>query len=106
MKIIVKKRHKRKIKKANKFLSSINLGFYGIKAGFFGFVNQRQVETARLILTRLTKKFGRIFIRIHFFIGLTKKPLTSRMGKGIGLFKEWVVLIKKGNMLFEVSNVS
>lgn len=105
MKIIIKKQHKRKIKLANKFLGQLKFGFYGIKANAITFLSKEQVELARILLVRRTKKVGRIFIRIHFFIALTRKPLTSRMGKGTGSFKKWVTLIRKGHILFEVSKV-
>lgn len=106
MKIIIVKKHKRKIKLANKFLGQLRFGFYGIKSGIIKFLSKEQIELARIMLMRRTKRFGRIFVRVHFFIALTRKPVTSRMGKGTGSFKKWVGLIRRGHLLFEISNVS
>lgn len=104
---VFKKQHKIKIKGIIKeFLGKTSIGVYGIKACSFGFLNIKQVETARRILVRVTKKLGIIIIRIHFYISKTKKPLGSRMGRGVGSFKELLSVVVRGMVLFEISNVS
>jgi large subunit ribosomal protein L16 len=84
-----KKIHKKKkIININKtFLGSLQLGCFGLKAVTSGILTSKQIESVRRIIVRLTKRVGRIFIRIFFCHPLTSKGLLSRMGKGVGSIK-------------------
>ena len=105
--LILRKQHKKKIKSiTTEFLGKVSFGIYGIKAYSFGFITTKQVEAARRILVRATKKISIIKIRVHFYISNTKKSLGSRMGKGKGNFKELISIVFTGMVLFEISNVS
>ena len=80
-----KKHKKKKICGINRILGNIQFGFYGIYSVETGQLLNSQLETVRRIISRLTKRISRIFIRLNFFQPLTKKPLKSRMGKGVGI---------------------
>jgi len=84
-----KKRFKKKkiIKIKTKFLGCVHFGYYGIKALSFGILNYKQVEKIRYIFSKISKKVGKLIIRIYFQHPLTEKPLLSRMGKGSGNIK-------------------
>jgi large subunit ribosomal protein L16 len=87
MKICVyKKLHKKNKKKGfNSFLDIIKFGFYGIQILQSGILVNEQIEIIRRLISRITKRLGFIFIRIFFHHPITKKPLKSRMGKGVGI---------------------
>lgn len=102
-----KKRHKKKfITSTTEFLTTIKIGSYGLKAISSGFLTAKQLETARRVIARVTKRVGKILIRVFFNQPLTKKPLLTRMGKGSGPVKGWVFYVKKGIVLLETNNVS
>jgi large subunit ribosomal protein L16 len=81
-----KKHHKIKngFKKEKSFLAQVSKGFYGLKAIETGMITIKQLETARRIIARVTKRIGKVNINICFNQPITKKPLLSRMGKGSG----------------------
>jgi len=86
---LYRKKYKKKLRNGiNKFLGQIQFGFYGVFALESGVLLENQLEVVRRILSRLTKRLSKIFIRISFFQPLTKKPLKSRMGKGVGVIKK------------------
>ena len=84
-----KKKHKKKffLNILSKFLGSIHYGYFGIKAHNSNFITIKQIETVRRIFVKITKRIGKLFIRIYFFFPKTAKPLLSRMGKGVGSIK-------------------
>jgi large subunit ribosomal protein L16 len=87
MKIIRYKKKHKKIFFLNiltKFLGSIHYGFFGIKTNTSNIITIKQMETIRRIFVKITKRTGKLFIRIFFFFPKTAKPLLSRMGKGVG----------------------
>jgi large subunit ribosomal protein L16 len=87
-KILYKKRHKIKLSCiTNKNLNVIKYGFYALKVVAPGVLTAKQVEAARRVISRETKRIGKIFIRVFFNLAKTKKPLLSRMGKGCGPIK-------------------
>ena len=86
--------------------SSVAFGDFGLKALQPGWITQRQIEAARVTLTRLMKREGRIWIRIFPDKPVTKKPIETRMGKGKGAPEEWVAVIKPGVVLYEIEGVS
>src|SRR5215468_10037296 len=86
--------------------SSLAFGEYGLKAIDRGWMSAREIEAARVALTRYLKRGGKVWIRIFPDKPLTKKPAETRMGKGKGAPEVWVVVIKPGRMLFEMEGVS
>ena len=86
--------------------TKLALGDFAIKATEAGRVNSRQIEAARIAMTRFVKRQGKTWIRVFPAKPLTKKPLETRMGKGKGGVEEWVMNIKPGRILFEMTGVS
>ncbi len=85
----------------------INFGDFGIKALEPGRITSRQIEAARIAMTRRMKRVGRVWIRIFPDKSITKKPAETRMGKGKGSPEYWVAVVKPGRVLFEIGgNVS
>jgi len=85
---------------------TISFGEYGLKAIQPGWLTSRQIEAARIAITRHVKRGGKIFIRIFPDKPITKKPLETRMGKGKGAPEEWVAVIKPGRILYEIEGVT
>jgi large subunit ribosomal protein L16 len=86
--------------------SSISFGEFGLKAMEPGWITDRQIEAARIALTRYLKRGGKVWIRIFPDKPITKKPAETRMGKGKGAPEYWVAVIKPGRILFEVEGVN
>src|SRR5919109_2902334 len=85
--------------------ASLAFGEYGLKALDRGWLTAREIEAARVALTRYTKRGGRVGVRIFPDKPLTKKPAETRMGKGKGSPEIWVAVVKPGRMLFEMEGV-
>ncbi len=85
--------------------SEINFGEYGLKALQCAWINSRQIEAARVALTRRIKRGGKVWIRIFPHKPFTQKPAETRMGKGKGAPEFWVAVVKPGRVLFEVEGV-
>jgi large subunit ribosomal protein L16 len=83
----------------------IDFGDFGLKALEPGWITQRQIEAARVTLTRMMKREGRVWIRIFPDKPVTKKPAETRMGKGKGAPEYWVAVVKPGRIIFELSGV-
>lgn len=83
----------------------ISFGDYGLQALEAGWVTARQIEAARIAMTRHVKRGGKIWIRIFPDKPVTKKPLETRMGKGKGAPEEWVCVIKPARILYEIEGV-
>ena len=83
----------------------VSFGTYGLKAIEAGWITSRQIEAARISISRRVKKIGKQWIRIFPHKSITKKPAETRMGKGKGAPEYWVVVIKPGRILFEVDGV-
>ena len=81
-------------------------GSFGIKALDESWITSRQIEAARIAITRFMKREGQVWIRIFPDKPITKKPAEVRMGKGKGAPEYWVAPVKKGRMLFEAEGVS
>ena len=86
--------------------SSIDFGSFGLKAMDGGRLTNRQIEAARIALTRFMKREGKVWIRIFPDKPITSKPQEVRMGKGKGALDHYVAEIKPGRMLFELDGVS
>jgi large subunit ribosomal protein L16 len=85
--------------------SKISFGEYGLQATDPGWVSNRQIESARVALTRHIKRGGKVWIRIFPDKPITSKPAETRMGKGKGNPEGWVAVIKPGRILFELEGV-
>jgi large subunit ribosomal protein L16 len=84
----------------------VSFGDFGLKALEAGWVTARQIEAARIAMTRHVKRGGKLWIRIFPDKPITKKPLETRMGKGKGPPESWVAVIKPGRVLYEMEGVS
>ncbi len=85
--------------------NSVEFGEYGLSAVDPGWITNRQIEAARVALTRYMKRSGKVWIRIFPDKPVTKKPAETRMGKGKGAPEGWVCVVKPGRVMFEVSGV-
>jgi large subunit ribosomal protein L16 len=86
--------------------TSVAFGDFGLKALQPAWITQRQIEAARVTLTRMMKREGRIWIRIFPDKPVTKKPAETRMGKGKGAPEYWVAVVRPGRIMFEVGGTS
>jgi large subunit ribosomal protein L16 len=84
----------------------VQFGEYGLKALDAGWVSNRQIEAARIAMTRKIKRGGKVWINVFPDRPITKKPAETRMGSGKGSPEWWVANIKPGRVLFEVAGVS
>jgi large subunit ribosomal protein L16 len=85
--------------------STLNFGDYGLQAVECGWLTTREIEAARIAMTRFIKRSGRIWIRIFPDKPITKKPLETRMGKGKGPPEDWVAVIRPGRILYEMEGI-
>ena len=85
---------------------SLTFGDYGLQALEPGWVSARQIEAARIAMTRHVKRGGKIWIRVFPDKPITKKPAETRMGKGKGAPEEWVCVIKPARILYEMEGVT
>ncbi len=86
--------------------SSVSFGDFGLKATEVGWVTDRQIEAARIAISRHVKREGRMWIRIFPDKPVTKKPQETRMGKGKGAPDHWVAVVKPGRVLYEMEGVT
>jgi len=86
--------------------STISFGEYALKAMECGWITSRQIEAARIAMTRFIKRGGKVWIRLFPDKPITKKPAETRMGKGKGAPEEWVAVIRPGKILFEMEGVA
>ena len=85
--------------------NTLTFGEFGLQATSCGFITNRQIEAARIAISRETKRGGQMWIKIFPDKSLTKKPAEVRMGKGKGSPEEWVAVVKPGRVLFEIAGV-
>lgn len=85
---------------------TVAFGDYGLQALEPGWITARQIEAARIAMTRYVKRGGKIWIRLFPDKPVTKKPLETRMGKGKGAPEEWVAVVKPARILYEMEGVS
>jgi len=100
-----KQRHAESIRKRATKCNSLAFGDFGLMSLQGKWVTNRQIEAARIALTRHIKRGGKVWIRIFPDMPYTKKPAETRMGKGKGNPEYWVAVIRPGTMLFEVAGV-
>src|SRR3978361_1269145 len=86
--------------------STISFGEYALKAMDCGWITNRQIEAARIAMTRFIKRGGKVWIRVFPDKPITKKPPETRMGKGKGAPEAWVAVVRPGKVLFEMEGVS
>jgi large subunit ribosomal protein L16 len=86
--------------------SQVTFGEYGLQATECGWVTARQIEAARVAMTRHVKRGGKIWIRVFPHKSVTRKPAETRMGKGKGAPEEWVAVVRPGFVLYEMEGVS
>jgi len=101
-----RKAHKGRIKGVASSATTLNYGTFGLKATEADRVTARQIEAARVAMTRFMKRTGRVWVRIFPDVPVSKKPTEVRMGKGKGSTEFWACRVKPGKILFEVDGVS
>ncbi len=85
--------------------SKVSFGDYGLQALEPGWIKSRQIEAARIAITRRIKRMGKVWIRVFPDKPITLKPAETRMGKGKGAPEYWVAVVKPGRIIYEVNGV-
>ncbi|MCK4533341.1 50S ribosomal protein L16 [bacterium] len=101
-----RKSHRGRMKGRAKGGTEVSFGEYGLQALEPTWITGRQIESARVALTRSIKKGGKVWIRIFPDKPVSKKPAETRMGKGKGMPEFWVAVVKPGRVLFELEGLS
>ena len=101
-----RKKQKGRVKGIAQRGHTINFGSFGIKSLEAGWITSRQIEAARIAVTRKMKREGQVWIRICPDKPVTKKPAEVRMGKGKGAPEYWVAVVKPGTIMFEAGGVT
>ena len=85
--------------------NEVSFGEYGLQAVDGAWVTARQIESARIVLSRYTRKEGKVYVRIFPHLAKTKKPAEVRMGSGKGSPEEWVAVVKTNRVMFEMGGI-
>ena len=85
--------------------NEVSFGEFGLQAVTGAWITDRQIESARIVLSRYTKKEGKVYIRIFPHLAKTKKPAEVRMGSGKGNPENWVAVVKTNRVMFEMGGV-
>ena len=85
--------------------STVSFGDYGLQAMEPGWLKSRQIEAARIAITRRVKRMGKVWIRVFPDKPITLKPAETRMGKGKGAPEYWVAVVKPGRIIYEINGV-
>ncbi len=101
-----RKQHRGRMKGKAKGATRVDFGDYGLQALEPSWITSRQIEAARVAISRAMKKGGKIWIRIFPDKPVTARPAESRMGKGKGAPEYWVAVVKPGRIMFELEGVS
>jgi large subunit ribosomal protein L16 len=101
-----RKQHKMNVKGVSHKGSTISFGSFALKSLEIGRITNRQLESARIAMTRYMKREGKVWILIFPDKPITKKPQEVRMGKGKGPLDHWVAVVKPGRIMFEIDGVS
>jgi large subunit ribosomal protein L16 len=104
-KVKYRKVHRGRMRGTSKGQTTVQFGDYGIKALEPGWVTNRQIEAARIAMTRKIKRGGKVWINVFPDKSVTKKPAETRMGSGKGSPEGWVAVIKPGRVMFELAGV-
>jgi large subunit ribosomal protein L16 len=102
-KVAHRKQQRGRLKGNTKGASSVNFGDYGIQALEPGWLTARQIEAARIAMTRHVRRGGKVWINIFPDKPVTQKPAETRMGSGKGNPEKWVAVVKPGRIMFELS---
>ena len=86
--------------------NAVAFGQYGLQATTGKWITARQIEAARIAMTRHIKRGGKVWIRIFPQLSITRKPAETRMGKGKGAPDHWVAVVKAGTVMFEIGGVT
>jgi large subunit ribosomal protein L16 len=100
-----RKQHRARIRSHPKGGTAVNFGEWGLQATRHGYLTNRQVEAARVAMTRHIKRGGKVWVTIFPDRPVTKKPAETRMGSGKGNPEEWVAAVRPGRVLFELAGV-
>lgn len=100
-----RREHRGRMRGRAKGGTEITLGEYGLQALEPAWITNRQIEAARIAMTRFMKRGGRVWIKIFPAKPVTQKPLEVRMGSGKGAPEHWVAVVKPGKIMFEVAGV-
>lgn len=104
-----KVKHRKQMKGRNRGVAQrgaqISFGDFGLKSMEAGWITDRQIEAARIAMTRFIKRAGKVWIRMFPDKPITKKPAETRMGSGKGAPDHWVAVIKPGRVLYEIQGV-
>ena len=85
--------------------SEVSFGDFGLQAAECGYITSRQIEAARIAISRHVKRGGKVYIRIFPDKPTTKKPAETRMGKGKGAPEDWVAVVRPGRVMYELEGV-
>jgi large subunit ribosomal protein L16 len=105
-KVAHRKHQRGRLKGNSKGATSVSFGEYGIQALEPGWLTARQIEAARIAMTRHVRRGGKVWINIFPDKPVTQKPAETRMGSGKGTPETWVAVVKPGRIMFEMSGVS
>ncbi len=105
-KVKYRKQQKGRVKGIASRCNTLAFGAYGLQAIENGKLTTKQIEAARIAMTRHARRGGKIWIRIFPHKPVTRKPLETRMGKGKGNVEDWVAPVKRGTVLYEIDGVS
>jgi large subunit ribosomal protein L16 len=100
-----RKQHRGRMAGLSKGGTTVQFGEYGLKALDAGWISNRQIEAARIAMTRKIKRGGKVWINVFPDKPFTKKPAETRMGKGKGSPEGWVAVVKPGRVMFELAGV-
>jgi large subunit ribosomal protein L16 len=100
-----RKQHRGRRRGYAKGQQTVNFGDYGLKAMDTGWVTNRQIEAARIAMTRKIKRGGKVWINVFPDKPVTQKPAETRMGSGKGSPEHWVAVVKPGRVMFELAGV-
>ncbi|WP_100486442.1 50S ribosomal protein L16 [Sporolactobacillus pectinivorans] len=101
-----RRQHRGRMRGKTKAGATVTFGEYGLQALESAWITSRQIEAARVAMTRFMKRGGKVWIKIFPQKSYTKKPLDVRMGSGKGAPEGWVAVVKPGRVLFEVGGIS
>jgi large subunit ribosomal protein L16 len=100
-----RKHHRGRRRGLSKGHTVVNFGEYGLKALEPAWITNRQIEAARVAMTRHIKRGGKVWINVFPHLPVTKKPAETRMGSGKGSPESWVAVVKPGKVMFELAGV-
>ncbi|RKZ21507.1 50S ribosomal protein L16 [bacterium] len=101
-----RKQQRGRLKGRSKGATQLDFGEYGLQALTSAWVSARQIEAARVAITRYLKRGGKLWMRIFPDKPITRKPAETRMGKGKGNVDYWAAVVKRGRIMFELAGVS